>query len=83
MRLALGVRFGRGSIHYLARVDEQQETRYFTGAEVAAIIASALGQYRVLFTLAAETGMRAGELYGLRVEDIDFGRNLIHVRRSM
>ena len=83
LQLALGVRFGRGSIHYPVRVDEEQETRCFTGAEVAAIIASALGQYRVLFTLAPETGMRAGELYGLRVEDIDFGRNIIHVRRSM
>ena len=35
-----------------------------------------------MFTLAAETGMRAGELYGLRVEDVDFGRSIIHVRRS-
>ncbi len=26
--------------------------------------------------------MRAGELYGLRVEDVDFGRSIIHVRRS-
>jgi integrase len=26
--------------------------------------------------------MRAGELYGLHVEDIDFSRNVIHVRRS-
>ena len=63
--------------------DEEQETRSFTGAEVAEIIAPASGQYRVLFTLAAETGMRLGELYGLRVEDIDLGRNIIHVRRSM
>lgn len=26
--------------------------------------------------------MRAGELYGLQVEDVDFSRNVIHVRRS-
>src|SRR5207245_2882056 len=50
--------------------------------EVAAIVATATGQYKTLFALAAETGMRAGELYGLQVEDIDFARNVIHVRRS-
>jgi integrase len=27
--------------------------------------------------------MRAGELYGLHVEDVDFERHVIHVRRSM
>jgi len=83
LQFATGKRFGRGAIHYPSRVEEEQEVRCFTSAEVAAILATATGQHGVLFTLAAETGMRAGELYGLRVEDVDFARNIVKVRRSM
>lgn len=83
LKLALGVKFEKGSIHYPARVDEEEEARCFSPEEVAEILGAATGQYKVLFTLAAETGMRAGELYGLHVEDIDFMRNVIHVRRSL
>jgi integrase len=39
--------------------------------------------WKVLFATAAETGVRAGELYALEVQDIDFTRNIIHVRRSV
>jgi len=39
--------------------------------------------YKVLFAVAAGTGMRAGELFGLKVEDVDFANSLIHVRRSV
>ena len=46
-------------------------------------VATATGQCKALFTLAAETGMRAGELYGLHVDDIDCDRHVVHVRRSM
>lgn len=35
------------------------------------------------FLLAAETGMRAGEIIGLRFGDIDWDKNEIHVMRSM
>jgi len=83
LQLALGVKFGKGSIHYPAQVDEEQEARCFSSEEITAILGASPGQNKVLFTLAAETGMRAGELYGLRVEDIDFMRNVIHVRRSL
>src|SRR5262249_354670 len=36
-----------------------------------------------LFRVAAFTGLRMGELRGLRWGDVDFGRRLIHVRRSV
>ncbi|MGB5812841.1 MAG: site-specific integrase, partial [Polyangiales bacterium] len=36
----------------------------------------------VLYTAALMTGLRAGELAGLRWSDIDFDRRTIHVRRS-
>src|SRR5262249_4344903 len=83
LQLALGVKFGKGSIHYPAQVDEEEEARCFSSEEITAILGATFGQNKVLFTLAAETGMRAGELYGLRVEDIDLMRNVIHVRRSL
>jgi integrase len=82
LQRALGVKFGKGKIHYPARLKATEDTRCFTSGEVTAMLAGATGQYRALFTLAAETGMRAGELYGLQVEDIEFSRNVIHVRRS-
>jgi len=50
---------------------------------MGSIIAQAQGMWKVLFATAAETGARAGELYGLEVADIDFARNIIHVRRSV
>lgn len=37
---------------------------------------------RGLFRVALHTGMRAGELFALRREDVDFERGLIRVRRS-
>ncbi|HEV2578270.1 MAG TPA: site-specific integrase [Acidobacteriaceae bacterium] len=45
--------------------------RTFTLPEVAKIIASSQGGHRVFYWLAAETGLRAGELAGLKLDDID------------
>lgn len=83
LQIVIGRKFGRGAIAYPSQIAEEDEVRCFTPAEVSRILAAATGQDKVLFTLAAETGMRAGELYGLHVEDIDFDRGVIHVRRSM
>ena len=44
---------------------------------------AATGQYKVLFHLAFASGLRVGELCGLHVEDLDFVRGLVHVRRSV
>jgi len=38
--------------------------------------------YRTFYWLAAETGMRAGELCGLRVDDVDLESGLVHVSQS-
>ena len=61
-------------------LDEEQ--RWFTPEEAARIVANAEGRNKTLFHLAVSTGMRAGELFGLKVEDIDFPRHLIRVVRS-
>lgn len=38
--------------------------------------------YRTFYWLPAEIGMRAGELCGLRIDDLDLERGLVHVRQS-
>ena len=59
------------------------EQRWFTQEEMSRIIAAATGQYKVLFHLAGFSGLRSGELSGLHVEDIDFVRGVVRVRRSV
>jgi integrase len=60
----------------------EDEQRWFTEEEVEKIIEAANGQYRVLFRLAYATGMRAGELFGLYVDDFKFGAGTVRVTRS-
>ena len=57
--------------------------RWFTLVEVALIVDAAKGQYKLLFRLAAYSGLRFGELAGLHVDDVDFSRGVITVRRSV
>jgi integrase len=45
--------------------------RYFTWQDVGNIIAACTGDQRVFYWLAAETGLRAGEIAGIRLSDID------------
>ena len=45
------------------------------------ILSKAEGRWRPLFVTAIFTGMRASELRGLIWDDVDFGRNVIHVRQ--
>ncbi len=55
----------------------------FTLDNVAAIVNAAVGQYRVMFAIAAMTGLRAGEILALQKSDFDLERNLLTVRRSV
>ena len=56
--------------------------RWFTPAEVDMLVNSASGQYKTFFRLAGFSGLRFGELAGLRYEDIDFNRGVLQVKRS-
>ena len=61
-----------------------EELRFLEVAEVAALVEAAKpGDYlpldRALYTMAAYTGLRQGELRGLRWGSVDFGRDLLHV----
>jgi integrase len=57
--------------------------RFFSAEEARRIITAAREPYATIYAVAAMTGMRAGELLGLKVSDIDFTQNLILVQRSL
>ncbi|HWF37310.1 MAG TPA: tyrosine-type recombinase/integrase [Candidatus Acidoferrales bacterium] len=62
---------------------ERSQRRFFTVEEIRRIVAEASEPLSTICFLAASTGMREGELFGLKVDDIDFKSNVIHVRRSV
>jgi integrase len=61
----------------------EEQQRWFTQAEMEKLVQAAKGQYKVLFRLAAVSGLRAGELFGLHAEDLNLDRGIIFVRRSV
>lgn len=69
----------------LALPDEgvRLEARFFTPHQVRQIIERAEEPFRTMFTVLAMTAMRAGELCGLTVDDLDFEHRIIQVRRSV
>lgn len=66
----------------LPRITRQRRF-FFTLEEVKTIINAAAEPEKTLYWLAAETGLRAGELFGLRVEDLDLERATATVRQSV
>jgi integrase len=56
---------------------------WFTQDEIRALVSAASGQCRVLFHLAGFSGLRAGELFALHVEDLNLNRGVVRVRRSV
>jgi integrase len=59
----------------------KKRARFFTLNDVAKIIAASQGENRVFYWLVAETGLRAGEIAGLKLTDIDGER--LTVNRSV
>jgi integrase len=59
------------------------EARFFNPQQVRDIIGRAQEPFRTMFQILAMTGVRAGELLGLQVEDVDFERRLLFIRRSV
>jgi integrase len=52
----------------------KRKARFFTLSEVVNILAASQGEHRVFYWLLAETGLRAGEVAGLRPCDIEGDR---------
>ena len=56
--------------------------RFFSADEARRIIEAAKEPFSTMFAILAMTGLRAGELLGLQIDDLDFERRLIFIRRS-
>jgi integrase len=54
----------------LAPREARKTPRFFTAEEARRIIAAAREPYATIYAVAAMTGMRAGELLGLRLTDM-------------
>jgi len=63
------------------RVPKRKPT-YLQAHEVGPMLANVPQHWRPLFATAVYTGLRKGELLGLRKRDIDLARRLLTVRRS-
>ena len=55
----------------------------WTPQQVAAVRAALPGRWQVLVDLGARLGLRQGEIFGLAVGDVDFLRQVVHVRRQV
>ncbi len=59
------------------------KVRAASPAELAALLRHANNDERLLISVAACTGLRASELFGVRFEDIDFTGGDIHITRQL
>jgi len=62
---------------------EPAKSRWFNEDEIKRIIAAAEEPWKTMYWLAAETGLRWGELSVLRYVDFDFERRCLFVERSI
>jgi integrase len=59
------------------------EIDLLTPDEVTTLLEHTKSHYRVAFLTDVMTGLRAGELWGLKWEDVDWNSKQIHVKRSL
>jgi integrase len=62
---------------------QRSAQRFFSVEEIQRILEAAPEPHLTLYWIAAETGMRAGELCGLRISDFDLDRRLVRMNRSV
>ena len=62
---------------------ERREMRFLTPAELSGLLEAVPDRYRLLVKTAAYTGLRFGELAGLRPRDVEPLRKTITVRRGL
>lgn len=70
-------------LDFSSSMRERPKRRFFSADEIRRIVLAANEPLATICLLAAMTGMREGELFGLKVDDLDFERKTIHVRRSV
>jgi len=63
--------------------DSKRRQRFFASKQqIRLIMGAAKEPYRTFYGLAAETGLRPGEVCGLTVDDLDLDRGLLQVQRG-
>lgn len=62
---------------------KHQNINYWTKEEVKKFLSSFEHRYKIAFTLAIYTGMRQGEILGLKWDEVDFDNNQIRVRNTL
>lgn len=77
------VRVPRRSKINLPDSDSGQQRRFLTFAEVGQLIEATHGHYQSIIITAAFTGLRWGELAGLRGRDINLGDHTLTVNRAL
>ncbi len=63
--------------------NENDSVHPFTLEEIQSILNASTGQNKNIFTLLFFTGMRTGELWGLKWSDINFKYKTIHIQRAI
>jgi integrase len=67
----------------LPPMQRRRQARVLTPEEIAKLAHALREPARTVVLLGVLTGLRIGELLGLRVEDVDFDTSTLHVRRSV
>jgi len=62
---------------------ERRRVVPFTSGEVDRIVRAHPDRYRAVPVVPAGCGLRQGEVFGLAVEDVDFLRQVVHIRRQV
>jgi integrase len=66
------------------RCERRDDSLHFLRPDqIVLLIGAAEEPYRTIYLVAVNTGLRRGELLGLRWQDVDLSRQLLHVRRSL
>jgi integrase len=60
----------------------RRKVQPWTVEQVAAVVAAMQDRYRGTAVVASGCGLRQGEVFGLRVADVDFLRRVLHVRQQ-
>ena len=67
----------------LPRQEQAREVKSLDASQTGPIIRAAKQPYSTMFAVLAMTAVRAGEMLGLKVSDLDFSHKVIHVRRTL